>query len=122
MATFGSFALLLALVLCAYNLFAGAIALRQLSTGHSGRVSPERLAETARRAGIGSFFAVSAPPLRLLYAAFTNDFSDCLHPAPLQPGASGAVQVRGAVVRTGGFAAAVGVAAGGVWICAAAAP
>ena len=55
----GSFALLLALVLSGYTLVAGAIALRQLTTGRSGRVSPERLAETARRSGIASFFAVS---------------------------------------------------------------
>src|SRR5208282_3326222 len=71
----GSFALLLALVLSGYTLVAGAIALRQLSTNTSGRVSPERLAETARRSGIASFFAVSVPAFALLWAAFSNDFS-----------------------------------------------
>jgi cytochrome c-type biogenesis protein CcmF len=75
MPTFGSFALLLALALSGYNLFAGAIALRQLATGSRGRVSPERLAETARRAGIGSFFAVTCAAVALVWAAFTNDFS-----------------------------------------------
>src|ERR1700757_2890280 len=75
MPAFGSFALLLALALSGYNLFAGAIALRQLATGARSRVSPERLAETARRAGIGSFFAVTCAAAALLYAAFTNDFS-----------------------------------------------
>jgi cytochrome c-type biogenesis protein CcmF len=72
----GSFALLLALALSGYTLVAGAIALRQLSTGSlGGRVSPERLAETARRSGIASFLAVSVAAFALLYCAFTNDFS-----------------------------------------------
>jgi cytochrome c-type biogenesis protein CcmF len=71
----GSFALLLALVLSGYTLVAGAIALRQLSTGAAARVPPERLAETARRSGIASFFAVSVAAFALLWAAFTNDFS-----------------------------------------------
>src|ERR1700751_1472564 len=75
MPAFGSFALLLALALSGYNLFAGAIALRQLATGARGRVSPERLAETARRAGIGSFFAVPCASFALVWAAFTNDYS-----------------------------------------------
>jgi cytochrome c-type biogenesis protein CcmF len=75
MPTFGSFALLLALALAAYNLLAGAVALRQLATGTRGRVSPERLAETARRAGIGSFVATTAAAFALVWAAFSNDFS-----------------------------------------------
>src|ERR1700751_2158887 len=75
MPAFGSFALLLALALSGYNLIAGAIALRQLATGTRGRVSPDRLAETARRAGIGSFFAVTCAAFALVYTAFTNDFS-----------------------------------------------
>src|ERR1700740_1965425 len=75
MPTFGSFALLLALALSGYNLVAGAIALRQLATGARGRVSPERLAETARRAGIGSFLATTAAAVALVWAAFTNNFS-----------------------------------------------
>src|SRR5271168_3505824 len=71
----GSFALLLALVLSGYTLVAGAIALRQLTVGAAGRISPERLAETARRSGIASFFAVSVAAFALLWAAFNNDFS-----------------------------------------------
>jgi cytochrome c-type biogenesis protein CcmF len=75
MATFGSFALLIALALAAWNLLAGAVALRLIATGHSAPISPERLADTARRAGIAGFIAVSAAALALVYAAFTNDFS-----------------------------------------------
>ncbi|MEI9977588.1 MAG: heme lyase CcmF/NrfE family subunit [Edaphobacter sp.] len=75
MSAFGSFALLFALALSLYNLGAGAIALRQLATGTQGSISPERLAETARRAGIGGFIAVSAAAFALVWAAFTNDFS-----------------------------------------------
>jgi cytochrome c-type biogenesis protein CcmF len=83
MPAFGSFSLLVALVLSAYNLLAGAVALRMLATGPGGwlyqrlawRVSPERLAETARRAGIASFAATSCAAVALVWAAFTNDFS-----------------------------------------------
>jgi cytochrome c-type biogenesis protein CcmF len=75
MATFGSFALLIALALAAYNLLAGALALRLLATGQSARVSPERLADTARRAGIAGFVAISAGAFALIWSVFTNDFS-----------------------------------------------
>ncbi len=75
MATFGSFALLIALALAAYNFFAGTIALRLLVTGQPARVSPERLADTARRAGIAGFLAVSAAAFALVWSVFTNDFS-----------------------------------------------
>ncbi|MFT4111263.1 heme lyase CcmF/NrfE family subunit [Silvibacterium sp.] len=75
MPTFGSFALLLALALSAYTLLAGAVALRQLAMGARSRVSPERLAETARRAGIGTFVATTAAAFALVWAAFTDDFS-----------------------------------------------
>ncbi len=75
MPEFGSFALLLALALSGYTLLAGGVALRQLATGAHTRVSPERLAETARRSGISSFFAVSCAAFALIYAVFTNDFS-----------------------------------------------
>src|SRR5258708_28188815 len=75
MATFGSFALLIALVLAAYNLLAGAVALRLLATGQKAAISPERLADTARRAGIAVFVAVIAAAFALVYSAFTNDFS-----------------------------------------------
>ncbi|HEX3984963.1 MAG TPA: heme lyase CcmF/NrfE family subunit [Acidobacteriaceae bacterium] len=75
MPAFGSFALLVALALSGYNLLAGAVALRQLATGGRGVIAPERLAETARRAGIASFFAVACAAFALVWAAFTNDFS-----------------------------------------------
>ncbi|HEY0758356.1 MAG TPA: cytochrome c-type biogenesis CcmF C-terminal domain-containing protein [Acidisarcina sp.] len=72
---FGSFALLLGLVLSGYTLLAGAIALRQLSTGYQGYISAERLAETARRAGIATFLTVTCAAFALLWAAFNDDFS-----------------------------------------------
>ena len=75
MAAFGSFALLIALALAAYNLLAGALALRLLATGQPARISPERLADTARRAGIAGFAAITAAAFALVWAAFTNDFS-----------------------------------------------
>jgi cytochrome c-type biogenesis protein CcmF len=75
MATFGSFALLIALALAAYNLLAGALALRLLATGQPVPVSPERLADTARRAGIAGFVAISAAAFALIWSVFTNDFS-----------------------------------------------
>ena len=75
MPAFGSFALLVALALSGYNLLAGAVALRQLATGRRGGIAPERLAETARRAGIASFFATACAAFALVWAAFTNDFS-----------------------------------------------
>ncbi len=75
MAAFGSFALLIALALAAYNLFAGAVALRLIATGQPARISPERLADTARRAGIAGFLAVSAAAFALVWSVFTNDFS-----------------------------------------------
>jgi cytochrome c-type biogenesis protein CcmF len=75
MAAFGSFALLIGLALAAYNLFAGGVALRLLAVGGPARVSPERLAETARRAGIAGFFTVSAAAFALIWSVFHNDFS-----------------------------------------------
>jgi cytochrome c-type biogenesis protein CcmF len=75
MATFGSFCLLIALVLAAYNLLAGAVALRLIATGQPARISPERLADTARRAGIAGFVAVTGAAFALIYSVFTNDFS-----------------------------------------------
>ena len=56
----GSSALLLALMLAICNLVIGAVALRQISTGRRGPISPERLSDAARRAGIIGFPAVSA--------------------------------------------------------------
>ena len=75
MAAFGSFALLIALALAAYNLLAGALALRLIATGQPVAVSPERLADTARRAGIAGFVAVTGAAFALLWSVFTNDFS-----------------------------------------------
>jgi cytochrome c-type biogenesis protein CcmF len=75
MAAFGSFALLIGLVMAAYNLFAGAVGLRLLAVGGPARVSPERLAETGRRAGIGTFFAVAAAAFALVWSVLHNDFS-----------------------------------------------
>jgi cytochrome c-type biogenesis protein CcmF len=75
MAAFGSFALLIALALAAYNLLAGALALRWIATGQTAAISPERLADTARRAGIASFIAVTAAAFALIWSVFANDFS-----------------------------------------------
>ena len=75
MAFFGSFALLIALALAAWNLLAGALALRLIATGQPTAISPERLADTARRAGIAGFWAVTAAAFALIWSVFTNDFS-----------------------------------------------
>jgi cytochrome c-type biogenesis protein CcmF len=75
MAVFGTFALLIALALAAYNLIAGGLALRLMAIKRPTVVSPERLAETARRAGIAGFFAVTAAAFALVWSVFTNDFS-----------------------------------------------
>ncbi len=65
----GSFALLFALVLGGYSLVAGAISLF-----HDDNRS-ERLGETARRAGIGTFFCLTVAAAALVTSAFRNDFS-----------------------------------------------
>ena len=65
----GSFCLLFALALAGYCLIAGiAAALRRDAVG-------SWLAETARRAGMASAFAVTAAALALVWAALNNDFS-----------------------------------------------
>ena len=69
MSQIGSFALLLALALCAYSFLAGLLALVIQGPG-SGR-----LGETARRAGIASFAVVFLAAVVLVVAAFQNDFS-----------------------------------------------
>src|SRR5579864_8098863 len=71
MPQFGSFALLFALVLSAYCLFVGILALRQQAVG----IVSDRLAETARRAGIATWGAVTAAAFALVWAALSNDFS-----------------------------------------------
>ena len=78
MPEFGSFALLLALVLAAYTLVAGALSLYRSSRALvpvGSIVLNSRLQETARRAGIASFIAVLSAALALVWAAFTNDYS-----------------------------------------------
>ena len=73
MPDFGSFTLLLALALSAYTLVVGGIALwRGRATTDSGA---GRLGETARRAGIASFVALSCAAFALVWASFTNDYS-----------------------------------------------
>ena len=69
MALLGSFSLLLALALSAYAFFAGAMGwFRHDAAG-------ERLAESARRAGIAVWLAVTISAGALVTAAFRNDFS-----------------------------------------------
>jgi cytochrome c-type biogenesis protein CcmF len=62
----GSFALLLALALAAYSLIAGALGLYR---------KDDRLVETARRAGIACWAAVTVAGVALVIAAIGNDFS-----------------------------------------------
>jgi cytochrome c-type biogenesis protein CcmF len=62
----GSFTLLLGLALSVYAFLAGLFAIVR---------NDDRLGETARRAGIAVFVAVTAASAVLVYAAFHNDFS-----------------------------------------------
>ena len=65
----GDFCLLFALALAAYSFVVGIVAfIRKDEVGY-------RLGETARRAGIASFFAVTGAAIILVWAALTNDFS-----------------------------------------------
>ncbi len=77
MPEFGSFALLLALVLSAYTLVVGGVALwrGRLGVTAPGYEGAERLLETARRAGISSFIAVTGAAFALVWASLTNDYS-----------------------------------------------
>jgi cytochrome c-type biogenesis protein CcmF len=80
MPEFGSFCLLLGLVLTIYNFAFGALALWGASpAGLRITRRPEatwnRLGETARRAGIASFVVLCCAAFALVWAAFTNDFS-----------------------------------------------
>src|ERR1043165_2288644 len=73
MPVFGSFALIIALALALYSFAAGTIGLVMLRRGGPQRAwAAIKLNETARRAGIAVFFAVSAAAFALLHAAFTN--------------------------------------------------
>jgi cytochrome c-type biogenesis protein CcmF len=77
MPEFGWFSLLLALGLSVYTLVVGAIALWR-TRGHAGSSNDfgaGRLGETARRAGISSFLALSCAAFALIWASFTNDYS-----------------------------------------------
>ena len=62
----GSYCLLLAFALSVYTFAAGIIAVYRRD---------ERLAETARRAGVAIFMAVTAASLALVFSAFRDDFS-----------------------------------------------
>jgi cytochrome c-type biogenesis protein CcmF len=76
MPEFGSFTLLLALALSAYTLVMGGVALwrtRGVAAGVDRQ--GDKLGETARRAGISSFIALSCAAFALVWASFTNDYS-----------------------------------------------
>ena len=62
----GSFTLLLGLALSGYCFIAGAIAIYR---------KDERLGESARRAGIATWLAVTVSAITLVISAFANDFS-----------------------------------------------
>jgi cytochrome c-type biogenesis protein CcmF len=78
---FGSFCLILALGLTAFNFLIGSLALWPAGMRWVGRALgiPEanlsRLGEYARRAGIASFVVLCCAAFALVWAAFTNDFS-----------------------------------------------
>jgi len=72
---FGSVSLLLALGLTVYTLLAGTLSLWAIANGRALAVAPERIRETARRAGIASFIAVTCAAFALIWAFATNDFS-----------------------------------------------
>jgi len=80
MPEFGSISLLVGLVLAAYTLVAGALSLwwsgKVAGTADARAIAlSARLQETARRAGIASFAAVTCAAFALVWAAFTNDYS-----------------------------------------------
>src|ERR1035437_5221227 len=80
MPAFGSCSLLLALGLTVYNFAFGGLALWGATPGGQRTTGiPEarwnRIGETARRAGIASFYALCCAAFALVWAAFTNDFS-----------------------------------------------
>ena len=122
MATFGSFCLLIALALAAYNLLAGAVALRLIATGQPAAISPERLADTARRAGIAGFVAVTGAAFALIWSVFTNDFSITYILEHSNRALPIPYKFAALLERPGRFAAALGVAAGNLWLCSAPAP
>src|SRR5260370_5482852 len=76
MPEFGSCMLLLALALSVYTLVMGGVALwRTRGVAVGADRQSDRLGETARRAGISSFIALSCAAFALVWASFTNDYS-----------------------------------------------
>jgi cytochrome c-type biogenesis protein CcmF len=77
MPEFGSFTLLLALALSLYTLVVGGLALWRSRGALAINVDDGtgRLGETARRAGISSFAALTGAAFALVWASFTNDYS-----------------------------------------------
>jgi cytochrome c-type biogenesis protein CcmF len=77
MPEFGSFTLLLALALSLYTLVVGGVALWRSRGALAINVDDGtgRLGETARRAGISSFVALTCAAFALVWASFTNDYS-----------------------------------------------
>jgi cytochrome c-type biogenesis protein CcmF len=76
MPEFGSFTLLLALALSVYALVMGGVSLwrtRGVAAGVDRQA--DKLGETARRAGISSFIALTCAAFALVWASFTNDYS-----------------------------------------------
>jgi cytochrome c-type biogenesis protein CcmF len=76
MPEFGSFTLLLALALSVYTLVMGGVSLwrtRGVAAGVDRQA--DNLGETARRAGISSFIALTCAAFALVWASFTNDYS-----------------------------------------------
>jgi cytochrome c-type biogenesis protein CcmF len=76
MPEFGSFTLLLALALSVYTLVMGGVSLwrtRGVAAGVDRQA--DKLGETARRAGISSFIALTCAAFALVWASFTNDYS-----------------------------------------------
>jgi cytochrome c-type biogenesis protein CcmF len=76
MPEFGWFTLLLALTLSVYTLVMGGVALwRTRGVAAGADRQADKLGETARRAGIASFVALSCAAFALVWASFTNDYS-----------------------------------------------
>jgi cytochrome c-type biogenesis protein CcmF len=80
MPEFGSFCLLLGLILTVYNFVVGGLSLWGASPAgvritRRPAATWNRLGETARRAGLASFVVLCCAAFALVWAAFTNDFS-----------------------------------------------
>jgi len=73
----------IALALAVGILLAGALALRWLAAGQPAwiRISPERLADTARRAGMAGFAAISAAAFALVWSVLPTIFHHLHHGA-----------------------------------------